>query len=267
MHQVAVSGFDGGTLISVEEPMRPHPTIPVLLVALVALASCASDDPPTASKEAATTTTSVETTEAAPTPTAFCKAKAAFDAVDSDTPDEAAFDRYIEEATEAANAIADDAPPELAEAASTLVDTLAGLETLDQGTTAHADPAYAKARADLATAVDEGCGYGRIALTIDGDSYADPPSAAKAGLTSLLVDNGDEQVRVTIVAKLADGTTGQQVLENPDLFETSATPVGIVVAGPESVDGTILDLSPGEYIYFDPEHLEDGMAASLAVAP
>ena len=260
----------------------------VTTATLVALApsACGSDASPSSEAATVAPTSTVESSAAtSPTTTppiatqrtapasagagadlaAFCDAKRTLDAVDNNTPDEAAFDRYVAESTAAAQVLADVAPAELRPAVDTIVAGLARLDTREQGTAAHSDPAYAKARGELATAVHERCALGQLPITIEADAYVDVPAASSSGPTSLLVDNRDRHVHPTIIARLADDVTPEQLLQNPNLFETAATVSAVVVAGPASFDGAIIDLTAGTYIVFDPEHLESGMALSIVV--
>jgi hypothetical protein len=260
----------------------------VTTATLVALApsACASDALPSSGADTVTPTATAESSAAtSPTSTppistpptvaasagggadlaAFCDAKRTFDAVDNNTPDEAAFDRYVAESTAAAQVLTDVAPGELRPAVTTLVASLSRLDTREQGTAAHSDAAYARARGELATAVHERCAFGQLAITIEDDAYVDVPVAPPSGPTSLLVDNRDRHVHPTIIARLADDVTPEQLLQNPELFETAATVSAVVVAGPAASDGAIIDLTPGTYIVFDPEHLESGMALSVVV--
>ena len=258
--------------------MKRYAVTFVALISFATLVSCGNDSTPeaaptTSAADNATTrdTTSPETaTSGTPTAaafdmSAFCGAKMAFDGVNSDTPDEAAFDSYVAEASARAGDVVATAPPGLQEAASTVASTLAGLHNLDDGTAAHANEPYAAARETLARAVHDRCGFGHLALDIVDNAYSSENGEVTDGATSVLVNNTDAAVHVTIIAKLAEGFTADQLLAKPDLFETEATIVGVVFTGPHRADGTAVALSAGNYVYFDPEHVEDGMTGSFDV--
>ncbi len=195
----------------------------------------------------------------------FCAAKVAFDAVNSDTPDEESFDVYVAEATARADDIVSTAPAELQRAATTVLTTLRQLDDLEEGTVAHADVPYAEAREELARGVHELCRFGQISIGIAANTFSSVTVAAIDGVTSVLVDNTDPFVHVTIIAKLVDGISADQLLADPELFETSATVVGVIVAGPQVADGAALALPAGNYVYFDPEHVQTGMAGAFTV--
>lgn len=243
----------------------------IALVALTAMTACGDDTTP----DAAPTTAGVPdtTAEAAPDTTtsppadisAFCDAKVAFDSVNNDTPDEEAFAAYVADASTRANDIAAAAPVELQAAALTVANTLAGLNSLDEGTAAHVDEAYASAREELAVAVHERCGFGSLTLDIADNAYSSATVEVTDGVNSVLVNNADATVQVTIIAKLAEGMTADQLLENPDLFEANATIVAVVVGGPNVADGAAVQLDAGNYIYFNPEHVASGMAGAFSV--
>lgn len=262
----------------------------IALVALTALAACGDDTTPDASPDTTlaisapdttqvttadttTDTTADTTTDTTPETTAatasdistFCDAKVAFDGVSSDTPDEEAFAAYVAEASARASDIAAAAPPELQAAAITVANTLAGLNSLDEGTAAHVDQAYASAREELAVAVHERCDFGRLTLDIADNAYSSATVEVANGVNSVLVNNADATVHVTIIAKLAEGTTADQLLADPDLFEANATIVAVVVGGPNVADGAALQLDAGGYIYFNPEHVVTGMAGAFSV--
>ena len=263
--------------------MKRYAVTFIALISVATLVGCSKDSTPAAAptpSAADTATTRDATTRDATSPetatpatsmaatfdmSAFCGAKMAFDGVNSDTPDEAAFDSYVAEASARAGDIVATAPPELQEAANTVASTLAGLRDLDDGTAAHANEPYAAARETLAKAVHDRCGFGHLALDIVDNAYSSEPGEVTGGATSVLVNNADTAVHVTIIAKLAEGFTADQLLAKPDLFETKATIVGAVFTGPHRADGTAVALSAGNYIYFDPEHVEDGMTGSFSL--
>lgn len=243
----------------------------IAMIAMIALAACGDDTKPDA---APTTAVVPETTpETAPDATAtpvsdisaFCEAKVAFDGVNSDTPDEEAFAAYVADASARANDIAAVAPAELQAAALTVASTLAGLNSLEEGTAAHVDAAYASAREELAVAVHERCDFGRLTLDIADDAYSSATVEVTNGGNSILVNNADATVQVTIIAKLAEGMSADQLLADPDLFEANATVVAVVVGGPNVADGAALQLDAGNYIYFNPEHVASGMAGAFSV--
>lgn len=197
---------------------------------------------------------------------AFCRAKAAFDAVDNLTPNAAAFTRYVHEARAKAARIVSSAPPDLATAARTLAQRLATLHTLAQGTAAHSDPGYAGARQTLAQAVDARCGYHHLRLRLTGARLTAAPAELRAGPASVLVANTAHNVRTVVLARLRTGVTPQQLLAHPDTFEQVADVVGAVVAGPNAVDGIVLRFVPAWYVAFDPERVSDGVTAAFRVS-
>ncbi len=263
--------------------MKRHAVPLIALMSLASIAGCGSkstsDALPTTSDALPTTSAPATSAPATSAPATtipdttipefdiadFCAAKVAFDGVNNDTPDEDAFDAYVAEASARAADIVSSAPPDIQEAATTVASTLAGLDNLDDGTAAHADEAYAGAREVLAVAVHDRCEFGRLTLDIANNTYSSATVEVTNGVTSVLVNNTDAVVHVTIIAKLADGVRADQLLANPELFEASATIVGVVVGGPDVADGTALALSPGNYIYFNPEYVATGMAGAFSI--
>ena len=111
----------------------------------------------------------------------------------------------------------------------------------------------------------ERCDFGRLILDIADNAYSQATVEVANGVNSILVNNADATVHVTIIAKLAEGMTADQLLADPDLFEANATIMAVVVGGPNVADGAAIQLDAGNYIYFNPEHVATGMAGAFTV--
>jgi hypothetical protein len=199
--------------------------------------------------------------------TRFCNAKTAFDAIDNDTPDEAQLRQYVAAAVPAMRAVAEAAPADVVDAAQQVVARLTSLDSLDTATAAHSDAAYNQARATVARAVHERCGYQPLHFEISANAFVSAPVSAHTGRSSVLLTNDDDgDVHALVFARLHEGVTPEQLRQHPESLESNADIVNAVLAGYHATDGIVIDLEPGVYVYFDPEYYQIGLAGPLTVA-
>lgn len=187
----------------------------------------------------------------------FCEAKAQFDALDSETPDERALASYVQGAVTAMTRVEATAPPTLKAPTRTVLTTLQGMRNLKVATAAHSNVAYLNARAQLASAVHDKCAYHRVAIRISDVAMTITPATSPIGKTSILVTSKGKEPHVVVIAMLRNGVTAEQLLAEPDSFEANATAIGAVFLAPGLNDGVALTLKAGRYVTFDPEHLEE----------
>lgn len=231
-----------------------------------ASASTLTTTPATTPATAPATAPATVDASAAEMPRAFCDAKAEFDALDSDTPDEASLQHYLTQAVPAMQAVADAAPPDITAAAASVVAELQSFTSLDVATAAHEDDSYNGARATIAMAVHDQCGYQPLTFEVANNAVVTAPDTATVGPASVLLISHDHDVHVLIFARLHDGVTADQLMADPDAFEAGADIVNVVLAGARATDGIVLNLEAGSYVYFDPQYLDDGLAGSFDVS-
>ncbi len=218
-----------------------------LLLASIGLAGCGDDDQ-SADEGSSATTTPVKADNAA-----FCdgfvETDAYFTSLDG-PPDEAKADELL-------SALADEAPAEISEHVTVVVDETRKSMSEQTETTPAFDDAYAEA----GDWVGENCGF--EALQLDGKEYeySGVPKTAPTGTTRISLKNNGTELHEAIVVRINDGVT-ESLEEIASLPEEEAlskvTMLGQAFAAPGESGSSFANFEePGSYgvICFIPQGL------------
>ncbi len=210
---------------------------------------------------------------------AFCQAVVAFDALPSPggegPPSPQEVSAFGERVAGPVRAIADNAPPEAADAAATLEQLQARLVGGDGSV--FEDPAAFVALADIEQAVADDCGFTNVAVTAVDHAFEGVPPTVPAGETNFLMANSSahDEEHVMLVARPADGQaiTPEEFVADPEASFGRLEVLGAAFAAPGAQGGITLDLPPGDYLLIcpisadeaAPPHFVLGMITSLTV--
>ena len=210
---------------------------------------------------------------------AFCQGVVDFDALapggeEAPSPEEVA--AYGEQVAGPVRVIADNAPPEAADAAATLVELQARLAEGDG--TVFEDPVAFSTLADIEQAVADTCGFTTVEVSAADYTFEGVPPTVPAGETTFLMTNTShhDEDHVMLVARPTDGQaiTPEQFTADPEASFGRLEVLGAAFAGPDALGGITLDLAPGSYLLIcpisadetSPPHFVLGMITSLTVA-
>jgi len=189
----------------------------------------------------------------------FCEAKATFDAVSPDTPDEAALRRYQGEAVPLLDRMGDEAPGQLTGAVSTWRDSITEPRTLEEASAAATDEKVSNAKALIGVSVHEQCGFEQAEFVVVDHAFQSAPESMQSGRTSLLLDNRGDALHAIVVFRVNDDVPDGEVLGliGTDGLETRAAFVNAMPTDGGHKAALVIDLEPGRYIYFDDEHIDE----------
>ncbi|HET9443072.1 MAG TPA: hypothetical protein VFO65_07095 [Acidimicrobiales bacterium] len=190
---------------------------------------------------------------------AFCEAKADLDAVSPDTPDEAALRRYQKEATPLLARMDDEAPGGLADAVTTVRDSIVEPDSLEEAGAAATDEDVAAAKEAIGTAVHEQCGFEEATFVAADHRFEDTPGTLARGRSSLVLDNRGEALHALVVFRVNEDVADADIagLVGSEELESRASFVNAMPAAGGHVAQLVVDLEPGRYLFFDDEHMDD----------
>ncbi|MGY1814598.1 hypothetical protein [Blastococcus sp. SYSU D00820] len=173
-------------------------------------------------------------------------------------------------------AIVDNAPADLAEAAATLQDAQAALTGGDPS--ALFSPGTIEAVGAIQQGVADNCDYESVTVTAVDYNFEGVPATLPAGVVNFVMPNMSQahEEHVMLVARVADGQTltPEQFVADPEGSFAKIELIGEAVASHGATGGVTLDLPAGEYLLIcpvakdetSPPHFVLGMIAAVSVA-